>query len=1325
MGITGWLRGHGFSSQGLFALAASLLVGCSSGSPNGTDSGEEVGSSAQALTAAQARILGFEAPTQDWHSSNGSAVTSSSSASQGSAALAVVPNGYTEVISTTMSAPGGALATATVDVRLPQALSWGEARLVMRSPSSGLSWSDLGVVSLVGRPAGSYQTLSFTVPQAVQTALNGSATDIDFRVVLNVPANSGTYLLDKLVVAADVSNPAPPPAIVNEDLSVVIPRGSNIGDVMISSSDKVTIDDRSTLAKASKLSKVANLGTNTLELGAGVKAYADVFSVGNVSFLRSGSQIAGSLTTSGTILQQNNVTISGLVKTGTSIPPNETKWSVPWPTGVTNDISRAPDAPNFDIAPGSYDSIQVYSRATITLRSGTYFINSLVLEPQAHFRVDTSSGPVLIYVRETLRLRVGLEYLKGPRGQVLFGYIGQQTALFEEALVASVVAPKSAIELRRPASGLAHEGSFFGKEVHVFSDATVLHLPLDWAFLCPQGDHDGDGVNACNETCDNDPKKTEPQFCGCGELETDSDGDGVPDCQDECDHDPINQYRGQCGCANEPDLAPAGKPCNDGIVNGNFTCNGAGTCGTPASGAPQAGCTWKTLGTHAYWFCPAATPAQAAARCNSSPGGRLVELDSYLENYFTAHFISGNALTGATDRTTEGEWTWRYTATLDAKKFWTGGASGRAYHGLFARFPGGDPRNDDALDCGLIDTKGNWSVASCTASTPYVCERPFGPSWNPGNGLHHDPQGPGTAYVDWGGHNGGGDGSLIPLGMCTTYTPGPTTIHPEYGGLPLRGDTVEVFNCDRDCPEGSSLNEAQCRALCTGAANPPPVGSTSRCSNTGNPSTQLAWLMPDTCSVANRDCSAASQTAGQTLTCGERTRCFEVRKRADNNWTAQKCADGCGPNTTCDSVKGLCVESNKFTACATRDGDACVGQCFNQIGCGVPEAISNGGYTEVDRPCEETRFCPAAGDYSGPMNGPDLSAHEPINLAQLPDQSTAAPPPYSNDFQTACGGGTCNGCAADGNPSCDRAARHPWCNMDAALPPTSTGDSAVRDTRKGGRGSDSSLIKFDVDPGADLDFNVEPLPFGLARFDLKAAAAIRATAKFSFVGISGDVEIVDLRGQLIASMCRVSTAESKMEILGADFLPSLASDLLFDTAVDQPSLTKSCEDAVNTYVDVVDRAKKAMRDAQELIKQYEDLKKTGHTFGTAFCKAVADAGVRPKGMPGADLADPCANESPRDTVNAFISYYKSQVGLIDGARQALADAVLDSHKLADAVGLGSLAPASNGFDFYASFGDLVKGEETTTLLTVNFFIGPVPCNLEVSSYMHYGIQGGL
>src|SRR3954468_208844 len=197
MGCPGQIRGYYFIVRSLVTAASLALIAC--GNAPGTDSDESVStSSSQALTAAQSRVLGFEAPTQDWRTSNSVALGSSSIVSQGAAALSVVPNGYIELFSSTMRAPGGALSTATVDVRLSKTQTSGDVHLVMQSPSAGLSWSDFGVVSLVGRPANSYQTLSFTVPAAAKTVLNGNANDINFRLVFNVGGNSGTFLVDNL-----------------------------------------------------------------------------------------------------------------------------------------------------------------------------------------------------------------------------------------------------------------------------------------------------------------------------------------------------------------------------------------------------------------------------------------------------------------------------------------------------------------------------------------------------------------------------------------------------------------------------------------------------------------------------------------------------------------------------------------------------------------------------------------------------------------------------------------------------------------------------------------------------------------------------------------------------------------------------------------------------------------------------------------------------------------------------------------------------------------------------------------------------------------------
>ena len=56
--------------------------------------------------------------------------------------------------------------------------------------------------------------------------------------------------------------------------------------------------------------------------------------------------------------------------------------------------------------------------------------------------------------------------------------------------------------------------------------------------------------DACpgDDCCPDDPDKTEPGECGCGEPETDSDGDGAADCIDLCPTDADKSAPGECGC---------------------------------------------------------------------------------------------------------------------------------------------------------------------------------------------------------------------------------------------------------------------------------------------------------------------------------------------------------------------------------------------------------------------------------------------------------------------------------------------------------------------------------------------------------------------------------------------------------------------------------------------------------------------------------------------------------------------------------------------------------------------------------------------------------
>lgn len=50
---------------------------------------------------------------------------------------------------------------------------------------------------------------------------------------------------------------------------------------------------------------------------------------------------------------------------------------------------------------------------------------------------------------------------------------------------------------------------------------------------CPE-DADGDSLPDWLDGCPNDPAKTAPGACGCGNVDSDGDGDGIADCNDNC-----------------------------------------------------------------------------------------------------------------------------------------------------------------------------------------------------------------------------------------------------------------------------------------------------------------------------------------------------------------------------------------------------------------------------------------------------------------------------------------------------------------------------------------------------------------------------------------------------------------------------------------------------------------------------------------------------------------------------------------------------------------------------------------------------------------------
>jgi hypothetical protein len=364
---------------------------------------------------------------------------------------------------------------------------------------------------------------------------------------------------------------------VTESFSVTVPQGITLPNAFISTTNRLQVDDRVTLGAASELEAVSNFGTGGLELGSAGLAHANVYNAAGPTFLRSRASVRGFVRAAGAIQTQEPVFVTGGRFPNTPTAGATTTWSVEWPNTHQGTVFVGPDQTR-TLSPGAYGDFNVHSRARVFLSSGTYFFESFNTEPQAQIFLNKTAGSIFIYVRNSFRYHGAFAENGGAVGNVLVGFRGTQTVQLEAGFVGTMVAPNAKIDVRRAAVG-QHRGAFFGREVEVFSDGTVLHVPFDWSFLCPLGDSDGDGINDCNDGCNGDPLKGQPGVCGCGNPDIDSDSDGLLNCVDCSPFDPSNE-----GCDDDelPPPVPQPDPPGDPVtpILGP-TCTPDSALGTP------------------------------------------------------------------------------------------------------------------------------------------------------------------------------------------------------------------------------------------------------------------------------------------------------------------------------------------------------------------------------------------------------------------------------------------------------------------------------------------------------------------------------------------------------------------------------------------------------------------------------------------------------------------------------------------------------------------------------------------------------------------------
>ena len=991
-------------------------------------------------------------------------------------------------------------------------------------------------------------------------------------------------------------------------------------------------------------------------------------------------------------------------------PISTLSWTVTFPaTPPTDDVILTPPEKS-SIVPGYYGQVTLNTlnnqASELTLQSGTYYIDSLTLNSNTKIWLDQSQGPVLIYVSQVVAFRATFAALDGSAPDLFVGYSGSPQLFVEANYRGALVAPNATVTIRSVA--VPHSGFFAGKSVELDANAVVNYayptpiigaatpdettcramVPLraglvgnaqlqqyakDLARYCglcrSTHDSDSDGVWDCVDDCPNDPAKTKPGIAGCGYSDVPSGPDGIPRGIDQCDQDPRNIAPGDCGCVGQANKKPASTPCFDPVCPGqtNPTCDGNGICGTTNCKA-QPDCVPFVFQGHAYQFCgavipqgtPPAVPKNESGAFNACTAKGLVmaRVDTYEQNQRIQGLLRSFNIAEA----------WlggNQTAVANA---WRWAKLSNLSGDQFWSGGATGSRVGDRFAFWALGRPGTGKCLAMQSSDGHWVDKdcalalPF---------VCENPPVPNSTGPAGSGDTGSGSGDVpiprlpAPLSAaCVSETGGSSP-------LPGVGQMAQLMD---------QYNKADA-GVYTGAASSPPT--TAGCPAATGENCPLKNVQPLLCADGVTECDCAGENA---------------RRPASK---PDICAERFGTGYICLAAK---VDPN----CKAVDaGDA---DCPTKSVCGVPNCVATA--PKYPGRCNQVDICAKGTTDTFTFRQPDPgSDFNPVTIK--PSDAFFTTPPstvQSPQYQ-------------DNPDAAHTGKNHVWCQLNPQ--DASKVKPANTDMNKQGASGGGSPIKVSFTP--DLIFKAEPNPLAFGQsnmlLDAQAKMSARVDLASSVLAPSGvGIEVFSAGIGIFADRCRVSTAETQLFVFGQNislskYIPTFDTDALAGTQ----AFGRDCRKAVGGFIVTADRVKKAFRDAQQLIKQYQALKDGNLQFDGNLCH---DLGIDQLGSKSFPLAGVCPDgETPEMTINRFIDYFqRDKLGQVDGLREAVTFLSTASTSLRTAL-LQALG-IDDGYDLAIPFIDF-KRSESKTLVKTPFAIGPVPMLLEIAVVAGYGVNGAF
>jgi serine protease len=262
---------------------------------------------------------------------------------------------------------------------------------------------------------------------------------------------------------------------LSKKFSISLPRGVALSDESVAAGRNLAILDRARVQEPTGvLAPVANAATTTggvTQLGNDARS-GTILSQPAVT-LGDRSRVEGNVQSGGAITPGSQSVVTGTSTANTAIAFDPWSWTVNFPAASQNII--VPQAGSTTIAPGSFENVTINNLGTLRLSTGTYYLNSFDLEPQAKVVVDTVAGPVFIYVRTGFIWRGAINFT-GPTDRLLVGYAGADSIALETPFTGTFVAPDATVRLAVGAT--SHTGAFFSKNLQLDPEVRVTRLPF-------------------------------------------------------------------------------------------------------------------------------------------------------------------------------------------------------------------------------------------------------------------------------------------------------------------------------------------------------------------------------------------------------------------------------------------------------------------------------------------------------------------------------------------------------------------------------------------------------------------------------------------------------------------------------------------------------------------------------------------------------------------------------------------------------------------------------------------------------------------------------